>query len=264
MKLSPLPINILVLFLQALAFFASWSWSGSDPVLWSIQIRNLSLLFLAGWLTQFFIRRFIEPTATFRMEHRMITTLILFLLFDPTSPWWYFPLVRIVTEGAQYLFRAPGGPLFNPAALGTVIVSFFGILPSWWGANQAPRFMILDTDVSIFAFFTLFIAGYVAYKYKKIPLILATLLSFIVSFFLCLGENPTPIVIEGTLLFYLLVMVPEPKTSPVLQKEQVIYGCIIGVLVSLGLLFHFTESYLTALLVGNLYTKRQFLRSLFD
>lgn len=262
MKQWLLPINILIIFLMLLAFAASFSWSGVDPSSWLIHGRNIALLVLTGFTTRFLIRRLIDPNALFRLEHRIITVLILFLLFDPTSPWWIFPLVRLVTELAQYFIRTPDSPIFNPAALGAILVSFFGVLPSWWGTNQPPRFGLLGEEVSLFAFLTLLGAGYVIYRYRKLPLCITALFSFLLSYLVLIGTSPLYIALEGTLLFFLLVMVPEPKTSPVRIKDQIIYGIFVGTLVTVGLFFRFAESFLTALLIGNLYTHRKFLLSL--
>lgn len=262
MKQWLLPINVLIAFLSVLAFGAAFMWSGHDPISWAIHVRNLAGLIIPGFIVRSLIKHFIDPNVFFRREHRIITVLILFLLFDPTSPWWYFPVIRTVTELAQYFLRTTGGPVFNPAALGTVIVSFFGILPSWWGTNPAPRLPLLGEGVSIAAFFTLAWAGYVVYRYRKLPLCLTALLSFLVCYPLITGESPLYPAIEGTLLFFFLVMAPEPKTSPVMTKDQIIYGMIIGSLIPVGLFFNFTESFLIALLMGNLYTHRKFLLSL--
>jgi Na+-translocating ferredoxin:NAD+ oxidoreductase RnfD subunit len=262
MKQWLLPINILIFFLSFLALGACFSWSGSDLSSWFIHVRNFTLLVATGFVVRFLLRTLIDPTIFFRREHRLITVLILFLLFDPTSPWWVFPLVRLVTELAQYFLRTPGGPVFNPAAFGTILVSFFDILPSWWGVNQPPRFLLAGEEISIFAFFTLFGAGYVAYRYRKLPLCITAFLSFLIFYPLIVGESPLYIAFEGTLLFFLLVMAPEPKTSPVPTKDQIVYGLIVGLLIPLGLFLNFTESFLTALLLGNLYTHRKFLLGL--
>lgn len=262
MKQWLLPINILIAFLSMLAFWAVFMWSGNDPASWMIHARNLAGLIIPGFIVRFLIRRFIDPNAFFRREHRIITVLILFLLFDPTSPWWYFPIVRTVTELAQYFLRTTGGPLFNPAALGTVIVSFFGLLPSWWGTNPAPRFPLFGEELSLAAFFTLVCAGYVVYRYRKFAISLAALAAFALTYIILFNQSPLYIALEGTLLLFLLVMVPEPKTSPNMRNDQLIYGALVGTLVAFGLFFHFTESFLTALLLGNLYTHRKFLLGL--
>jgi Na+-translocating ferredoxin:NAD+ oxidoreductase RnfD subunit len=64
--------------------------------------------------------------------------------------------------------------------------------------------------------------------------------------------NPLFILVEGTLLFFLLVMAIEPKTSPILPKQQYIFGAVLGLLVVAGLKFGAVEPYAAALLVCNL------------
>lgn len=262
MKKQLLPIEILILFLGGLSLWSSYFWSGTDIISWTIHARNIALLIIPGFILRTLIRRFIDPAVFFRREHRIITVLILFLLFDPTLPWWVFALARTITETCQYFFRTVLGPLFNPAALGTLVLSVFGIFPSWWGVNPAPRIPLFGEEISLAAFFTVACAGYVAYRYRKLPASIAALGAFALSYTFLLGKSPLYIALEGTLLFFLLVMVPEPKTSPTPRNEQLIYGLLVGSLVSIGLFFHFTEAYVTALLLGNLYTGRRFLFSL--
>lgn len=259
MKNWLLPINILIIFLTALTLWACFSWSGPDPASLLIHLRNLFLIFGSGLAVRFLIRKLIDPTISFRLEHRIITALILFLLFDPLTSWWTFLVLGAITEGAQYFLRGPGGPLFNPAALGVLIVSIFGTLPSWWGTNPLPRVSLLGEPFSLAALFTLLVAGYVVYRYRKLPISLSAFGAFALTYALLYGDSPVYIALEGTLLFFFLVMVPEPKTSPVVPKEQYLYGALVGAGTALGLYFHFIEAYVIALLVGNLYTGRRFL-----
>lgn len=263
MKRLLLPINILIILLLILVLGASFSWSQADGTPLLTHARNLASLFLAGLVVRTLIQKFIDPAVSFRLEHRIITALILFLLFDPLLPWWIFPLLGIITETGQYFFRVSSGPIFNPAAFGAIILSLFGYLPAWWGVNFSPKFPLLGVDVSIAALFTLLLAGYVAHRYRKLPITVSALLVFSLSYFLLLEQSPLYIMLEGTLLFFLLVMATEPKTSPIPPREQYVYGALIGLLVSIGIYFHFIEAYVIALLLGNLYTKRQQLPHLF-
>ena len=263
MKRLLLPINILIILLSILVLGASFSWSQADGTPLVTHARNLVSLFLAGLVVRTLIQKFIDPVVSFRLEHRIITALILFLLFDPLLPWWIFPLLGIITEAGQYFFRVLSGPIFNPAAFGAIVLSLFGYLPAWWGVNFSPKFPLLGVDVSIAALFTLLLAGYVAHRYRKLPIAVSALLMFSLSYFLLLEQSPLYIVLEGTLLFFLLVMATEPKTSPIPPREQYLYGALIGLFVSVGIYFHFIEAYVIALLLGNLYTKQQQLPHLF-
>ena len=261
-----LPIRIILLFLIALSLLASFSWSEGEVSTRIVLLRNVAAIFLGQWIMAWGLEKLKLSTPS-RWEHRVITGLILFLLFDDSLSWWVFPIVGAVTELLQRLIRIPGGPLFNPAALGALVMSIFGYYPSWWGTSFEPRLTLPALDqngISIAAILTLIIAGYVAYKYKKLPVSLALIIGFSISYFFIIGFNPLFLILEGTLLFFALVMASEPKTSPNLPQEQYIFGALVGALIPIGIHFQFPEAFLGALLVGNLYTGRRFLKNLFQ
>src|SRR3989338_7140170 len=169
-----LPIRFLVIFLVLLALGACFSFGSSDSAAWLILARNLVLLTASSYTLYFFCQKF-RLTAPTRLEHRIITLLILFLLFDPQLPWWIFLVLGGATELLQRLIRTSSEPIFNPAALGGLALSFFGFAPSWWGVNYAPHFLLFGYDISIAMFLTLPFAGYVAYSYRKLAIVLAAL-----------------------------------------------------------------------------------------
>lgn len=261
MKLTLTPMVTMVLFLVLLSLGASYSYAEIDVTLWGIQFFHLALLFGSSLLT-FFVIRFLKPEAKLTINHRLITTLILFLLFDPVYSWWAFILLGIFTELGERLIRTVFGPLFNPAALGILILSFFGFSSTWWGTSFAPRFPLLDIDISIAILLILPLAGYVAYRYKKLKIILAALVGFIVSSLVFTQALPLYSLLEGTLLFFLLVMVVEPKTSPNTPKEQYLYGALVGILIPLYTYFSVGEAFIAALLIANVYTRRNFILDL--
>ncbi len=264
MKKTLLPVQVLLLFLTFLTIWSTSVWNGTDASLWFISFKNFLFLWLAGFGIRFCIRFFIDESYKARLEHRLITTFILFLLFDALVPWWIFLILGAVTEILQYLIRSPLGPLFNPAAAGALAISILGYFPSWWGVNPAPRFGVWGIDISLMAWIMAFGAAYVVYKYRKLAIAGSALLAFIISFLLLFQESPGYFVLEGTLLFFIFVMVCEPKTSPIPKKEQIIYGALIGALVPVGLYFHFLEASLIALLIGNLYGGRRFIGKIFS
>ena len=250
------PIRLLVIFLQVLALLATLFWS-EFRLLESLQVLSkLILIYATLFATGTLLTRFGLPDSS-RPEHRVITALILFLLFIPLLSWWVFVLLGVVTEIAQRFLRTPSGPLFNPAAMGTLIASFIGFTPDWWGTNFSPRFELFGETASIALFFTLPFAGYVAYRYRKHHLVVAALIAISIAYPLIIGQNPLFLIINGTLAFFLLVMAVEPKTSPALMKEQWVYGIILGLMFVFALKFHFIEAYVGALLVANLYQQHK-------
>lgn len=265
-----LPLRLMVLFLSFLALLASLSWyHASDIGFFGIDIQSnfpslfhLTLLLGGNFLASLIGAKWLAAPRS-PWEHRVITALILFLLFDSLTPWWVFFLLGFLTKLLESSLRISGGPVFNPAALGALAVSTLGFLPTWWGTNFGSRLPLFEGGMSIIGIFTLLIAGFIAYRYKKLPLVASGFLFFILSYFLLFQSNPLPIAFEGTLLFFFLVMAAEPKTSPNIFRDQLFYGALIGLLIPLFLHIGFLEAYLGALLLGNLYHRRKALLQYF-
>lgn len=254
----------MVLFLGFFAAAASLSWYrmpdvgtlGFDLGNNLPSLFHIALLFAGNRLAAIILPKLGYPLRS-PWEHAIITSLILFLLFDSLTPWWVFLLLGFITRTLENTLRLPSGPFFNPAALGAIVISILGFLPTWWGTNFAPRFPLFEGGMSLAGIFTVFVAGFIAYRYKKLPIVASGLLFFCLSYFFLFESNPVPIAFEGTLLFFFLVMACEPKTSPNQSQDQLIYGGLIGILIPLLLTFGFIEAYLGALLIGNLYHRRQ-------
>lgn len=243
------PIRLLVYFLIILALWGSVSWGQFELTFWLVQVSNFTLLFGTSYITYQLLSwwKLALPT---RSEHRLITTLILFILFDPLQSWWVFMVVGSVTELVTRLVRLPTGPLLNPAAVGVLVLSLMGVYPGWWAASFAPRFEIL-ANMSAAMLLITSLAGYIAFKYKKLRIAFVAAGVFYVAYWLLFQANPLFILVEGTLAFFLLVMVIEPKTSPILPQQQYLFGAALGLLVVAGLKFGAIEAYVIALLICN-------------
>jgi len=250
MKKWLVPIRILILYLGLLAVGATWSWARADGEIWSAAILNLSILLTSGYLLYRGLLKLGAIKLT-RWEHRVITSLILFLLFDPTTPWFVFLGMGILCELGQRFIRMQTGPIFNPAALTTLIVCFWGYYPVWAGASFSPRLPLVEGGVSLAMLATLPVAGYVAHTYKKLPIVAAAGAVFTPLYFLVFKANPAFLVLEGTLAFFLLVMAVEPKTSPTSRKEQYLYGGVLGVFIIISQYTYAIEPYVISLLGVN-------------
>lgn len=255
MKAWKSPIRILLLYLTFLAIWASYNWGGVGVSFWLNQIFHFALLILPGWITYLILVRLklAQPT---RWEHRTISALILFLLFDPLFPWWVFLGVGLLTELIQRLIRVPTGPLTNPAATGVLLISLTGQFATWWGVNFGPRFNIGVGEMTLIMLLTTGVAGYVASKYRKLPIVAVAAAAFSLLYILLLKSSPLPILVDGTLLFFFFVMVVEPKTSPAIPQQQWWYGALVGVLavllISGTIPIYWVEPYSAALVVSNL------------
>lgn len=255
----------MIYTLGLLILVGCYSLSGNDAFLFLSLLGKLVMILLGIWLASSLLEK-MNLTSPSRVEHSIIIAFILFLLFDPSDPLlpiWFFFALGALAQLLRQLIRTPGSPLFNSVALATLGASIFGYFPSWWGASFSPRFFDIGSGISIAAFIILPLAGYVTYRYRKHLISITTFVTFCLVYFFLFQESPLYYAIEGTLFFFLLIMAVEPKTSPVTKKEQIVYGILVGTLIPLGIYFHFIEAYIIALLIGNLYTKRAFLKDLF-
>jgi hypothetical protein len=125
--------------------------------------------------------------------------------------------------------------------------------------------MILEPGISVAILLTLPVAGFVAWKYKKLQIVAAALTTFSLFYILIIRANPLFLIIEGTLAFFFLVMTVEPKTSPVLLSHQLICGGSLGILMVVALTLALPEPSCIPLLVCNgafnLYRNRKWMMS---
>lgn len=257
-----LPIQLLTLYLFLLSLGAILSWSGLDGQDWLAHVGRWAAIFLSGYLTALALQKTFS-VAPLRREDWIISSLILFLLIDPVHPWWLFFLLGVFAQAGARLIRTKGGPIFNPAALAAFAFGLAGFYTGWWGVNFPPSLSlpIIDGGMSVAMLLTVPLAGYVLYRYRKQYLVLSFVITFLVSHALLFGAWPFFLLLEGTIAFFLLVMVVEPKTSPNPRRDQYIYGAIVGIGMTLLMRLGWFDATLGTLLIANLYTAREFLAS---
>ena len=244
------PIRLLMVVICTFALVATFLTTGKDRPLIN-QFFHWGLVYGGGFISYWLLQKF-ELAKPTRWEHREITAAILFLIMDPYSPWWVFLAVGVITEVVQRFARMKTGPIMNPAAAGALALAIAGFLPDWWGASFAPRFELAGALISVPVFILVLFLIYIANKYRKLWISGTAILGFAVTYFFLFKFSPWSILADGTLLFFFFLMVPEPKTSPVLQQQQLVYGGAIGVLAAVLLKAGFLEPYLGALIAGNL------------
>lgn len=184
------------------------------------------------------------------INNALITLGIIFLLADEFVPVWWLLGVGMVAALSKRLVRWRQQPIFNPAALALWLVSWVGVLATWWGVSFSPRFT--DWQISGAVIVTLPIGLYLTYKYKKLAIAGSVWLSFFVTTALLEQRWPWSVTMEGTLFFLCLLMATEPKTSPNLRSQQFWFGGMIGFLAAaLSKVSWLPSSYLTGLLLAN-------------
>ncbi len=163
-----------------------------------------------------------------------LTPLITGLIIGLVAQFGEQPLI-LLSIGAiamlvKFAVKLEGRHIFNPAAGGLLAgLLLFNSAPSWWvgGANFWP-FLIW---IPIFL-----------YKFKR----WAPMAGFLLPVVIVNGIN---VLLSSALLFFISVMLIEPKTSPAEIKLGLIYGLVVGIGYSI---FNYFDPLITSLLIGNL------------
>lgn len=188
----------------------------------------------------------------------LITALILALIFNPvTSGHEILVLVfaGVFAMGSKYFLAPDKKHVFNPAAYGAFIVAtLFNRNPSWWVGN---KFLLPIIVVGGFL---------ILRKMKRFSMSLgfvglyATLLAISI-FSSTHGLSTYPAILGRTitdspLLFFGLIMLTEPLTSPSSRRFGFIYVAIVGLLYATPQLRVLSISLepVSALMFGNIFT----------
>ncbi len=196
------------------------------------------------WAANKAISKFLDIPAN--KESDLITGLILALILTPPKTGRDFAILAVAALGAittKYVITAYRSHIFNPAASGAFIAGeIFHKYASWWVGTKFMTPIVLIGGILIlrkmkrFTLVGIFLATYLLY------LIFATS-SGGDTHFLWLELSATPII------FFAVVMLIEPLTSPTLANRYLPYGVLVGLLYSISRLKLSPEE---ALLIGNL------------
>lgn len=156
-----------------------------------------------------------------------------------------------IAIASKYIIRIKQRHVFNPATLGLLIALFaFRLGDVWWAAAG-----INVLGFAIPLTLILIIAAYKADKIKaSITFLLITALLYAVT-----GFVSVPFTASGLLSFaasmpyyFTFIMLVEPKTSPYMAKEQVVFGAAVALLTFALDYNSFRFPFFIALLAGNL------------
>lgn len=237
------PVNITALGLLVLYGLAVYfSVEDYEQEVMRVVVLAAGLLIPHLVLTTFKVRP--------QISNLLISLVILLLLADQGGPLLMILALGLVTAIIKTVVRLHHQPIFNPAAAGLLAMSFLGLTTTWWGVSFSPRLPFYGMSVTMLVIVPLGL--WIVYKYKKWPTLVMTTLVFSAGYFLLRGTVPLRALFEGTFAFFLFFMATEPKTTPLLDWQEWIYGGLLGgLLVALPLL-GVSNSYLVALLTLNL------------
>lgn len=226
-----------------------------------LLITSLGCVILFDLLFTFIRRRMLfGPIAA------IATGLIIALIIDPNANWYQIAVVSGIAMGTKNFIRVSNRHIFNPAAIGLFVGGIiFSQYVSWWGVSFQSITRVTIQNLVLFLIL-LSPAVVSAYRMRRIYSIAAFILTYTVfsqifTFTLSLSSVISR-VFDPSVLFFSLVMLPEPMTSPINPKRQILYGVAVasitqliaypplsGYLTAQGLL---PDLFIPALLLGNL------------
>jgi len=159
----------------------------------------------------------------------VLTAMIVAMVLRAQEPWYVTTITSVAAILSKYIFRSRTANVFNPAAL-AIVASFyvFHAGQSWWGAmpEVTPIFQVVMVAAGIF----------IADRVNKMPLVLAFLgtyyLLFTVTTFVSDPVRLAEIFRAPDLqaaLFFALIILSDPPTSPVKYRDQLICGILVAV-----------------------------------
>lgn len=196
----------------------------------------------------------------------IISCLIIFLVLHygskPTDALVAMLVVAFVVF-SKFFMEWKGSPIFNPVVLGFFLLEIFShIFPaldvsfvSWWGASYSlgsiPVALIMMAIWVIFSFKV----------WRKWAVALSYLGFFAIAAFASMQISGDQTALsflkftftDTTIYFFTFVMLAEPRTSPLMRTQQIIYGIIGAIFSTIAILTNFPTTALLAILIPNLY-----------
>ncbi len=168
-------------------------------------------------------RRWVFP------DGAILTGMLVAMVLSPRERWWVPAISTIVGVVAKYIVRVGKANVFNPAALGLVATFYmYDTAQNWWGAMPDQRAGL----VVLFA-----IGVFIAQRVNKLPVVIAFLGTYYALFTVAaFAGNPLHVAEIyrapdlQMALFFAFFMVSDPPTSPPKNRDQMVYGVIVGVM----------------------------------
>lgn len=221
-------------------------------------ILSLILILLATLALDLFFLK-IRKLDFFLPSAALVTASIISLTNTPRNSLFELLLIIFIAVFAKQFLRIDNRHIFNPAALGLFVGGIiFKTNISWWAVSfQEFRFGNLE---SVIYFIMLLFPAYVSvYRMRRYGIIIPFFLTYVIFNFLFLKN---PILFDPTVIFFSLVMLPEPMTSPNKRLRQVLFGIAVAsmaVLISLPVSYFgfrigelIPDPLIVSLLMGNL------------
>ncbi len=237
---------VLYVLLGLLAWAVLGSFFNQIPYSWNDVLVSAAFLAAVCWATNKLISRLLDIPAN--KESYLITALILSLILAPaktTHDFSFLAVAAIVAITSKYVITLYNSHLFNPAAAGAFVVGeVFHKYPAWWVGTKFMSIIVVLGGVLILR------------KMKRFTMVGAFLAVYILYLIYGTGSGGNlhyiwSSLISTQVLFFAIIMLTEPLTSPTTQDKYLPYAVLVGLLYSITRLGISPEE---ALLIGNLFT----------
>jgi len=238
-----------LIFLLVVAFFISVANPSSDPF---ALMASVALLLAVAAITNRIFSSVFKVSAN--VESVYITALILALIITPLQSFgdfWFMAWAAILAIASKYIVAINRKHLFNPAAF-AVALTYFTVnqSASWWvGSGSMLPFVILGGLL-------------VVRKLGRFDMVLSFLMAAIGTIFVSSlftgGDFVTSMqkqILYSPLLFFAVIILTEPLTTPPTRRLRIVYGALVGFLFTPQ--FHFGAIFITpeiAILIGNVFS----------
>lgn len=164
----------------------------------------------------------------------VVSGLIIALLANPNMPLWQIVTICAIAMASKNFIRVSGKHIFNPAGFGLFIGGLIFLQNvAWWGtsfqysSNLNAQTLILN----IILLSPLYISAYRMRRHFSIAAFI--IVNTILTLFSIGNFSPTILLItllNPTIVFFSIVMLPEPMTSPSKRNLQILFGVTAAVL----------------------------------
>jgi len=176
----------------------------------------------------------------------LVTAFLIGLIIDPSKPWWIIALACLLASfSKQFINVGHRQHIFNPAAFGIMAASLIFRTPvAWWGVAGSGWSLVILIPLMTRTLWRL----------ERLTLPITFLAVYFIYLTVQLGPGEAlRTLIDGTVMLFALVMLPEPMTSPIRGNFKYGFGFLVAILAILISNLNFLgEAFLPALLSGNL------------
>ncbi|MEK7168559.1 MAG: oxidoreductase [Patescibacteria group bacterium] len=232
-------VGLVLSFLQLLPFSAVELLISSFVIVFTSYVTNKTFAKLFNIFTN--------------LESVYVTSLILILIITPArtmQEYIFIIFASIFAMSSKYILNINKKHIFNPTAIAVLVAFLLSIGGASWWVGTTTMFMPVLLGLLVIKKiqrFSLFFA------FLTTSIFVIALFSFISGF--NAFQVLTNTLLESPLLFFALIMLTEPLTTPPTRKLQIYYGIIIGVLFYPQI--HIANFYLTpeaTLIAGNIFS----------